>query len=133
MTDMPKAGQYGSPVLAMDIGGTKIITAIITDSGQVVAEDRCLTLADEGVSAVINRLFSAIDNLLTKNNMEPSQLGGISMAAAGAVDSGNGWITFSPNLPGWKPVTYCGPCRRGRRYHYRTPGRCRLLVSAAMN
>jgi len=92
------------PVLAVDLGGTKIITAIISNSGQVVSEDRCQTLADEGVSPVIERLFAAIDSLLNRNNMEPSQLGGISLAAAGAIDSDRGVITLSPNLPGWRDV-----------------------------
>lgn len=92
------------PVLAVDIGGTKIITAIIADNGQMVAKDRCLTLADEGPQAVIERLFSVIDNLLKRNNMEPSQLSGISLAAAGAIDSKRGLITVSPNLPGWHDV-----------------------------
>jgi glucokinase len=101
---MQKLEKHKLPVLAVDLGGTKIITAIISNSGQVVAEDRCLTLADEGVSPVIERLFAAIDSLLNRNNMEPSQLGGISLAAAGAIDSDKGVITLSPNLPGWCDV-----------------------------
>jgi glucokinase len=96
--------KQGSPILAVDIGGTKIITAIISDNGQVVATDRCPTPADEGVQAVIGRLFTAIDGLLNLNNMEASQLGGIGVAVAGAIDSGRGLITFSPNLPGWRDV-----------------------------
>lgn len=92
------------PVLAVDIGGTKIITAIISGDGRVAARDRCLTLAAGGVSSVIDRLFSAVDKLLDLNNMEPPQLGGISLAAAGAIDSGRGLITVSPNLPGWRDV-----------------------------
>ena len=101
---MPKAEQYESPVLAVDIGGTKITFAIITGGGQVVAEGRCPTLADEGVSAVINRLFSTVDSLLSGNNMEPSQLGGIGVAIAGAVNSQTGRLFFSANLPGWHDV-----------------------------
>ena len=66
---MQETGQQGLPVLAVDIGGTKIITAIISNSGRILAEDRCLTLADEGISSVIERLFSAFDNLLNLNNM----------------------------------------------------------------
>jgi len=101
---MQKLEKHKLPVLAVDLGGTKIITAIISSSGQVVSEDRCQTLADEGVSPVIERLFAAIDSLLNRNNMEPSQLGGISLAAAGAIDSDKGVITLSPNLPGWRDV-----------------------------
>jgi glucokinase len=101
---MLKKGAPGLPVLAADIGGTKIITAIIAGDGRIIAEDRHLTLAGAGVQAVKDRLFSAVDSLLARNQMEPSRLGAISLAAAGAIDSGKGLVTLSPNLPGWHDV-----------------------------
>ena len=57
------------PVLAIDLGGTKIFTAIISSKGQVIAKERCLTLADEGPEVVINRIFSAIDHFLSQRNI----------------------------------------------------------------
>ena len=92
------------PVLAIDLGGTKVITAIISNSGQVMAKDYQLTLADERPQAVIERIFSAIDHLLSPRNMNSSQLASISIAAAGAINSDKGLITSSPNLPGWYDV-----------------------------
>jgi len=91
-------------VLAMDLGGTKIFAAIISNKGQVMAREYCLTLADEGPEAVINRIFSAIDHFLSQRNINLSQLGGISIAAAGAIDFEKGLITSSPHLPGWHDV-----------------------------
>ena len=101
---MQEVEKHRLPVLAVDLGGTKIMTAVISDSGQVLAEDVCPTQAAEGVSSVIERLFTAVDRLLSQNITEISQLGGIGIAAAGAIDSGRGLITFSPNLPGWRDV-----------------------------
>ena len=92
------------PVLAIDLGGTKIFAAIISSKGQVMARERCLTLADKGPEVVINRIFSAIDHLLSQKNINLSQLSGISIAAAGAIDSEKGLITSSPHLPGWHDV-----------------------------
>jgi len=92
------------PVLAIDLGGTKIFTAIISSKGQIMAKERCLTLADEGPEMVINRILSAIDRLLSQRNINLSQLDGISIAAAGAIDSEKGLITSSPNLPGWHDI-----------------------------
>ncbi|MFC1931725.1 ROK family protein [Chloroflexota bacterium] len=91
----------GLPVLAVDLGGTKIIAAIVSASGQVIAKERCLTLADEGPQSVINRLFSAIDGMLNLNSLSPSRLNSISIAAAGAIDVKRGLVTSSPHLPGW--------------------------------
>jgi len=92
------------PVLAIDLGGTKIVAAIISSKGQVMAREYCLTLADEGPEAVINRIFSAIDRLLSQRNINLSPLSGISIAAAGAIDFEKGLITSSPHLPGWHDV-----------------------------
>jgi glucokinase len=96
--------QSGAPVLAVDIGGTKIMTAVFSDDGRMLAKDVCPTLADEGLEAVIQRLFSAIDSLLSENDVVPSRLAGIGIAAAGIIDSGRGLITVSPNLPDWHDV-----------------------------
>jgi len=92
------------PVLAIDLGGTKIFAAIISNKGQIIAKERCLTLADEGPQAVINRILSAIDHLLSQRNINLSPLGSISIAAAGAIDFEKGLITSSPHLPGWHDV-----------------------------
>jgi len=94
----------GLPVLAIDIGGTKILTALISNKGQIMAKEFQLTLADEGPEAVINRIFSAIDRLLTIRSIDPSQLHSISIAAAGAIDFDKGLVTSSPHLPGWHDV-----------------------------
>ena len=101
---MQKTKKPELPVLAIDLGGTKIIAAIISNKGQIVAKERCLTLADEGPQPVIGRIFSAIDHLLSQRKINPSQLDSISIAAAGAIDFEKGLVTSSPHLPGWHDV-----------------------------
>ena len=101
---MQEIKAHGLPVLAIDLGGTKIITAIIANSGQVMAKEYYLTLADEGPQSVIEKIFSAIDRLLSLRNIGSSQLASISIAAAGAINFDKGLITSSPNLPGWDAV-----------------------------
>jgi glucokinase len=98
---MQKAKKPELPVLAIDLGGTKIIAAIISDKGQVMAREYYLTLAEEGPQPVIGRVLSAIDHLLDSRNLDLSELHSISLAAAGAIDLDKGLVTLSPNLPGW--------------------------------
>ena len=98
---MQKIKKHGLPVLAIDLGGTKVIAAVISDKGEVMAREYYLTLADEGPRAVINRMLSAIDHLLSAQDMSLSQLHSISVSAAGAIDMKRGLVTLSPNLPGW--------------------------------
>ena len=101
---MEETKDPGLPVLAVDIGGTKIIAAIISVRGQVMAKEYRLTMADEGPPSVINRIFSAIEHLLKANNTDLSQLDSISIAAAGAINFAKGRITLSPNLPEWHDI-----------------------------
>ena len=101
---MRKPEESGLPVLAIDLGGTKILTAIIPDNGQVMARERCTTMAHEGPQAVIGRLLSAVGRVISLSGIEPSRLDSIAIAAAGAIDSDRGVVTVSPNLPGWRDV-----------------------------
>jgi len=94
----------GLPVLSVDIGGTKIVAALVSDKGRVMAKERCFSLADEGPQLVISRIFSTVDSLLSLQNVDLSQLDSISIAAAGAIDSEKGLVTLSPNLPHWDDV-----------------------------
>ena len=100
---MSKDKSPGLSVLAIDLGGTKIITAIFSN-GQIIAKERCPTLADEGPQSVVNRLFSTLDHILRLEGMDSSQLGSISLAVAGAIDLERGLVTSSPNLPGWHDI-----------------------------
>ena len=101
---MQEIKEQGLPVLAIDLGGTKIIAAIISNQGRVITREYYLTLAEEGPQLVIKRTLSAIDRLLSSRGIDSSQLNSISIAAAGAIDFGKGLVTLSPNLPGWYDI-----------------------------
>jgi glucokinase len=93
------------PVLAVDLGGTKMIAAIVVSHPpRIIARDYSLTMAHEGLDVVSERVFSAIDRLLSTKKMASSQLHCISIAAAGAIDTEGGLVTSSPNLPGWYDI-----------------------------
>ncbi|MFC1993027.1 ROK family protein [Chloroflexota bacterium] len=92
------------PVLAVDLGGTRIRTALVSNKGRIMAKENHLTLAEEGSQAVIGRIVSAIEHLLGLSNIGSSQLHSICVAAAGAIDTDRGVITLSPNLPGWRDI-----------------------------
>jgi len=96
------------PILAIDLGGSKIITAIISHKGEMIAREYCSTPADEGPESVINRILSAVDHLLSLRNISLSQLNSISIAAAGVIDMEKGIITASPSLPGWYDIPLRG-------------------------
>ena len=104
MQDDLKANK-GLPVLAVDIGGSKILTAIFSESGEMKSRKVTPTEADEGVAAVIQRLNRAISEHLEEDNIEAAGLAGIGIACAGGIDTERGVVvTPSPNLPDWYNV-----------------------------
>jgi len=92
------------PVLAVDLGGTKIVTALISPKGEILSREYTPTLAEEGVDAVIGRILAIGSALLRNARLPYTSLAGIAIAAAGAIDSEKGIVTDSPNLPGWHNI-----------------------------
>jgi glucokinase len=101
---MENTGSANLPVVAVDLGGSKISVAIISADYRVLAREQHPTLSEEGVDSVINRVILSVRQIITSGNIALSQLGGISLAAAGAIDSLRGIVTLSPNLPGWRDI-----------------------------
>lgn len=92
-------------VVAVDIGGTKILTAVFAPDGKMLAKSTHFTLAGEGKNAVVGRVASSIESLLSDNNLRLPQIGAVSIACAGGIDTGRGVVvTPSPHLPDWVEV-----------------------------
>lgn len=89
------------PVLAVDVGGTKIIAALISPRGEILVREYILTQAVDGPESVIKRIDAAIDRVLNLRRIKGVEIHGISLAIAGAIDTANGVVTLSPHLPGW--------------------------------
>ncbi len=101
---MENTGSANLPVVAVDLGGSKIAVAIVSGDYRVLAREQHPTLAEEGVDSVINRIISSVRQIITSGNLTLAQLCGISLAAAGVIDSQRGIVTLSPNLPGWRDI-----------------------------
>ena len=91
-------------VIAIDLGGTKIIAAAVLSTGEIISRKYSLTLADEGPRPIINRLSSAVAEIIAQAKLKTSDVAGIGIAAAGIIDTKEGIVTTSPNLPGWRDV-----------------------------
>ncbi len=97
-----------SQVLAVDIGGTKIAAALVTREGAIEHRRRIATLAGEGTSAVVKRLWGLVDGVLSEARLNATEINGISLAAAGPIDMREGMIMNAPNLPGWDAIPLRG-------------------------
>jgi glucokinase len=96
---MSNKGRAVKPVIGVDIGGTKIMTAIFTSAGKMTAREVTPTLAGEDVPVIIERLFKSIDSILDHNGLVTTEVAGIGVACAGGIDSIRGVVvTPSPNI-----------------------------------
>lgn len=89
--------------LGVDIGGTKILTALVDEQATVLASWRTPTPAAAGGAAVLKSVEDAIAGALAELAPEQRErLVGIGISAAGQVDADVGAIAYaSPNIPGW--------------------------------
>ncbi len=96
-----KANGFGPPVIAIDLGGTKIAAGVVSGDLKILARENGYTDAGSGVDAVVERIVGLCRRLAERLVMNMSQMGGVSIAACGAIEPARGLVVFSPNLPGW--------------------------------
>lgn len=90
------------PVLALDIGGTKLAAAVVTADGAargVVVEP---TRREDGWSAVLDRLFAMGRRAIEAAGSRP--ITAVGVACGGPLDSSTGVLIDPPHLPGWRDV-----------------------------
>ena len=75
-------------VIGVDLGGTKISTAISTIEGNILANVVLPTKAEEGEAAVLGRIVQSID-----------EIEAIGIGSPGPLDAKKGIIITTPNLP----------------------------------
>jgi glucokinase len=93
------------PVLAIDLGGTQVRTALITSDLDVVARRAAPTRDEDGVDAVLDRIVE----LAAASRRDGAAAGmpdpiAIGVSAPGPLDPWRGILLEPPNLEGWRDV-----------------------------
>jgi glucokinase len=91
-------------VVGMDLGGTKILAAIVDAEGRLLAEAKRATKASEGPDAVIRRMAQAARRAARQAGIDWSEIAGAGVGAPGPIDPESGMVYNPPNLPGWDEV-----------------------------
>lgn len=94
----------GQLVIGIDLGGTKISTALVNSTGEIIASDYRETLATQGPNAVIERMFAAARQAMAKANATEQQVAAVGIGAPGPLDVRTGVVVAPPNLPAWDHV-----------------------------
>lgn len=90
------------PVLALDIGGTKLAVGVVTPDGAVHALRIRPTRREEGPQAVVRRLFDMGHKAIAEAGLGP--VGAVGIACGGPLDAASGVLQSPPHLPGWDDI-----------------------------
>ena len=83
--------------IGIDLGGTKIYTALANDEGKILNEVIVPTEATKGYEQIVDKMKDSIKNVM--NGIDKSKIKGIGLGSPGPLDVKNGIIAEPPNLP----------------------------------
>lgn len=90
--------------LGIDLGGTKVLAALVSHKGQVKGLSKAATPSNEGPDAVIAQIAAAAEEAAAQAGLAVKDIGGVGIGSPGVVDSATGVVRFAPNLTGWDEV-----------------------------
>jgi glucokinase len=90
--------------LGIDLGGTKILTAVANTQGEMLSRDHSITPAQEGQDAVVKSILESTGRVLGQANITAADLTAIGVGAPGLSNPDTGILFTSPHLPGWENV-----------------------------
>ena len=93
----------------VDLGGTKIQTAVIDETGNVVGEARQPTPTTGGPPDVADAITDAMRAASAQAGVETTSLAGVGVGSPGDVVEGEGVVSQARNLPGWENSFPLGP------------------------
>jgi glucokinase len=106
----PDVGQDGSraaspaPVLALDVGGTKLAAGVVDRSGLVHSFLVAPSHADQGPDRVLPRLFELGRRAVEESGLSWREIDAVGIGCGGPLDAERGVLIAPPHLPGWRDV-----------------------------
>jgi glucokinase len=94
-------GRAVAYVIGVDLGGTKIASALANEKGDILASDTRLTLAADGIEAVLARIEGAVHKVACQSGVPFTSVIGVGIGAPSPVQTAAGIVSQAPNLPGW--------------------------------
>ena len=100
---MNNATDTKAPVVGVDLGGTKILAAVVDPSGQILARCKKKTRAEKPHQEVIARIAECVRGAITESGLTLDRIAGLGIGAPGALNPQTGIIHLAPNLH-WEEV-----------------------------
>lgn len=91
----------GKKHICIDIGGTKVLGAILNDKDKITFKVKKKTKADKGLEKIEERIIDVVDELIKESGMDKNEIEAIAAGAPGVINEETGELVYAPNLP-WK-------------------------------
>lgn len=88
-------------VLSLDIGGTKLAVAVVTEDGRTHGLIVEPTRREEGPAVIVPRLFGLGRRAIAESGIAPEQIAAVGISCGGPLDARTGVLTGPLHLPGW--------------------------------
>ena len=86
----------------IDLGGTKIQTAVVDSGGEVLGQSRRPTPTSGGPQDVADEMAAAMREAAGEAGVETAALAGVGIGSPGDADEKTGIVSGARNLPGWE-------------------------------
>jgi glucokinase len=90
--------------LGIDLGGSKILTAVVNPRGEILSSDEGITPATKGRETVVQSIVDSSHRALEQAGVAISEIFAIGVGAAGISNPATGILFTSPNLLGLRDV-----------------------------
>ena len=90
--------------IGIDVGGTNVKIALVSDKGKIIYSNSIPTRAEMGYEYTINSMKDAIRDLLKETKMKAEDIEGMGFGFPGQIDCKKGVVRLAPNIPGWVNV-----------------------------
>lgn len=100
--------ERGRFFIGIDLGGTKIASALVDADMRIIDRIKVATRPEEGPGAVIGRMLDTVRDLAARNGCDVSDVMAIGIGCPGPLDQETGIVLDAPNLM-WKDVSLAAP------------------------
>jgi glucokinase len=91
-----------SVTIGVDIGGTKVASGIVDESGQILFQSRVPMVSDGDAQTGLAAVKRAIQDAFNAAQRMKASPGGIGICSPGPLDPRSGTVLNPPNLPCWR-------------------------------
>lgn len=84
--------------VSVDVGGTKILACVVTESGKIVVRQKEKT-DRRSKKRLIEQTQEVIGSVIRTANLNRSDISGLALGVPGVVDSARGHVVIAPNAP----------------------------------